>query len=204
MFDKLLKVANLYDEGLTLVQSRREQWLRRYEGIREHLKLMAKYLNENARYKQGFFVDTLHAFNEDIRGTSSKMPSLTFRSGSMPVLVTFRNSMGERKTYSEEGFSISFTPTIAGQILVLLRPHYSDIDQDEPEYSTIAIIEEPEALTNEVVTEIVTRGMEAAFFSSFTGMTRLNDEDGEQALENKPIPRNPIGFKRYETTEKVQ
>jgi hypothetical protein len=202
MQNEILKIANQYDEGLTTVQNRREQWLEKYIVLRDHLKGLAQYLNENARYKQGFFVDTLHAFNEAIKGTSNRMPSVSFRSGAMPMLVTFRNSMGEKSSYSEEGFIISFTPTITGQIVVLLQPHYSELDSEKPGYSTLAIIEEPGQITTAIVDEIVARGMEAAYYSSFTGMGRPPAD--EEQNDSKPMPRNPIGFKRYDTTEKIK
>lgn len=202
MLDEILKIANQYDEGLAIVQSRREHWLEKYIVLRDHLKELAQYLNDNARYKQGFFVDTLHAFNEAIKGTSNRMPSVSFRSGAMPMLVTFRNSMGEKSSYSEEGFIISFTPTITGQIVVLLQPHYSELDNERPGYSTLAIIEEPGQITTAIVDEIIARGMEAAYYSSFTGMGQPPQD--EEQNESKPLPRNPIGFKRYDTTEKIK
>jgi hypothetical protein len=201
MFDDILKIANLYDEGLAQVKRRRELWLEKYVIIRDHLKEMAQYLNEHANYKQGFFVDTLHAFNEDIKGTSSRMPSIAFRSGAMPMLVTFRNNMGEKKAYSEEGFSISFTPTITGQVVVLLQPHVSDLDKDPPDYNTVAVIDDPGSITTGIIDEIIERGMESAFYSSFTGMGQVPDDETEG--QNKPVTRNPIGFKRYDTTEKL-
>ncbi len=202
MFDEILNTANLYDEGAARVKARRDQWLDKYEMLRDHLKAIAQYLNDNARYKQGFFVDTLHAYNEDINGTSARLPSVTFRSGAMPMLVTFRNSMGEKKSYTEEGFSISFNPVITGQVLVLLHPHYSDLDKDQPELLLIATIAEPGQITVQVIDEIIAKGMEAAFYSSFTGMDQ-NPEDENQSA-NTSSKRNQIGFKRHDTTEKVE
>lgn len=205
MLNDLLQAANLYAKGFEKVQHRREQWLKKYEEIRDQLKEIAEYLNANSLYKQGFFVDTLHAFNEDINGTSAKMPSVTFRTGYMPMLVTFRNSMGEKKSFTEEGFHISFNPTITGQIVVLLLPHQSELNKEKLPYTTMAVINEPAQITKDFVEQVIARGMEAAFYSSFTGM-------GEQPGDNEQAPppavavneRNPIGFKRYETTEKVQ
>lgn len=202
MFDDILKAANLYDEGAIAVKRRRDEWLEKYVSLREHLKEVAIYLNENARYKQGFFVDTLHAFNEDIKGTSARMPSIAFRSGEMPMHVTFRNTMGEKKAYTEEGFTISFTPIITGQILVLLQPHYSELDKEHPEYATLAMINEPAHITDEVIDNIVAKGIEAAFYSSYTGMG-LIQSDGTDREAPLP-PRNPIGFKRYDTTQKIK
>lgn len=203
MLNRILEIANRYDEGLVRVQQRREHWLNKYEMLKDHLKSVADYLNENARYKQGFFVDTLHAFNEEIKGTSARMPSVTFRAGPMPMLVSFRNSMGEKKSYTEEGFNISFTPTITGQIIVLLQPHYSDLDKEEPALETLAIIHEPGMITEPVIDDIIARGMDAAYYSSFTGMGETRPNDDEPA-ENNKTKRNAIGFKRYETTEKFQ
>jgi hypothetical protein len=202
MFDEILKVANRYDEGLTHVRTRREQWLDKYEMLRDHLKKIADHLNENAQYKQGFFVDTLRAYNEDINGTSSRMPSVTFRSGSMPMLVTFRNSMGEKKAYTEEGFSISFNPTITGQVVVLLQPHYSDLDKEQPELSMLAAINDPAEITEIVIDSIIAKGMEVAFYSSFTGMDQNPQEETE--TENSINKRNQIGFRRHDTTEKIE
>ncbi|GAA4469396.1 hypothetical protein GCM10023093_28820 [Nemorincola caseinilytica] len=200
MFDEILNWANRYDEGLAHVHSRQDQWLAGHERVRDHLKAIADHLNQNARYRQGFFVDTLHAFNEGMRGTNTRMPSLEFRSGPMPMPITFRNSIGEKMTYEEEGFSISFTPTITGEILVLLQPHTSDLEQDPPELVTLGVIREPGQLTNPVIEQLIARGMEIAFYGSFTGMgeqPHLIDQD-DMALK-----RNPIGFKRHDTTEKI-
>lgn len=200
MFDNVLKIADQYADGLTRVESRRKHWLDNHVLLRDHLKNLADYLNQNTKYKQGFFVDLLHAFNEDIRGTSARMPSVTFRSGSMPMDVTFRNSIGEKKTYREEGFRISFTPTITGQIIVLLQPHYSNLDNEEPEYSVLAVINEPEQLTKDIVDEIIAKGMGMAYYTSYTGM---GDNQDDEAESEKAFTRNPIGFKRYDTTEKI-
>lgn len=197
MFEEILKVANMYEEGLERVKKRRDQWMLRYEMIRDHLKEMATYLNEHAVYKQGFFVDTLHAFNEDIKGTSARMPSITFRSGAMPMLVAFRNVMGEKKTYAEEGFSISFNPTITGEVVVLLQPHYSDMDKELPPLVTLAVFPDPAELNIKNVDEIIARGMEEAFFTSFTGM------GAEQQQDQQPQQRTLIGFRRHDTTEKI-
>lgn len=200
MFDEILKVADQYDDGLTLVQARRDNWLEKYEMVRDYLKEMAAYLNTNAKYKQGFFVDTLYAYNEDIMGTNSRLPSINFRTGSMPMLVTFRNSMGEKKTYTEEGFRISFTPTVTGQVVVFLQPHYSTIDAEQPEVVTLALINDPGGLTKEIINEIISKGMEAAFQTSFTAMPKTEEQEEK---EKNIAKRSPIGFKRYDTTEKV-
>ncbi len=203
MLEDILKAANLYAEGVKHVTDRRAAWLKKHEELKEHLKQVADYLNTNAGYKQGFFVDTLHAFNEDINGTCADMPSLTFRSGEMPMLMTFKNSLGERKEYDEEGFRITFNPMITGEIIVLLFPHQSELNKPETPYATLAYIDNPAELTDDVADAIISKGMESAFYTSFTGIGEQQEAgDGEQQLP--PRPHNPIGFKRYETTEQVK
>jgi hypothetical protein len=202
MFEKILKAANRYASGLAHVQSRQDQWLGMYERIRDHMKTIANYLNEHTAYKQGFYVDTLHAFNEGMRGACTRMPSLEFRSGPMPMPVTFRNSIGERLTYKEEGFAISITPTIAGQIVIVLQPHASDLDVETPEAITLGVVNEPSELSNELVEEVIEKGMQLAFYTSFTGMTEY-DNSQEENTNIISAKRSPIGFKRHDTTEKV-
>src|SRR3954466_10886823 len=119
MVNNILNAANLYTTGLKHVQDKRAAWLIKHEELKKHLKEVAKELNAKATYKQGFFVDTLQAFNEDINGTCAALPSVSFRSGDMSMLVTFKNSLGERKEYNEEGFHITLNPLITGQIVVL-------------------------------------------------------------------------------------
>ena len=205
MLNDLLKTAELYAHGLDTVQKRREQWIKKHEEIRDHLRLIADYLNNKSTYKQGFFVDTLHAFNEDINGTSAKLPSVTFRSGAMPMLVTFRNSMGEKKSFKEDGFHISFNPTITGQIIILLLPHQSELNKTPLPYTTIAVINNPIDITMDFIEQVIARGMEAAYYTSFTGMGEQPNETPEQTTQPIAVnERNPIGFKRYETTEKIK
>lgn len=203
MFDKILNAANRYDEGLARVYSRQDQWLAGHERVRDHLRTIADYLNKNTRYKQGFFVDTLHAFNEGMRGTNTRMPSVEFRSGEMPMPLTFRNSIGEKMTYKEEGFSVSFTPTITGQIMIVLQPHYSDLDPQEPEMITLGIVNEPSQITDAMIEDVIERSFEIAFHSSFTGMADRFMNNNEESQENTSIKRNPIGFRRHDTTEKI-
>ena len=202
MINDILNVANRYAEGLKHVQDRRAQWLIKHKELKDHLKEIADYLNTNAIYKQGFFLDTLHAYNEDMNGTCADMPSITFRSGEMPMQVKFRNSMGERKEYIEEGFHITFNPTITGQIVILLFPHYSDLNKTPPPYITLAVIDDPAQFTMDFADQVISKGMEAAFYTSFTGMSDRQEEN-EQAEGLLPQAYNSIGFKRYETTEKV-
>ena len=204
MLNNLLIVANKYADGVAHVQNRREQWLKKHTELKDHLKQVADHLNENARYKQGFFIDTLHAFNESMNGTCADMPSVTFRTGEMPMLVTFRNSLGERKEYMEDGFSITFNPTITGQVVVLLFPHNNDLNKTPPPYATLAVIDEPGMITMEMVDQLITAGMEAAFYTSFTGMAEQPLTTQQPADLQPPVQHNPIGFKRYDTTQKVQ
>lgn len=196
MFDDILKAADLYAAGLKNVEERKTQWLKKHKELVAHLKEIASYLNTKAAYKQGFFIDTLNAFNEDINGTCQEMPSVVFRSGDMPMLVTFRNSMGEKKEYIEEGFRLTFNPTITGEISVLIYPHQSELSKPDPEFTTLAIIKEPGNLTMEMVDKLVEGAIQASFYSSFTGIADTHQPDDH----DRP---NPIGFKRYDTTEKL-
>ncbi len=204
MLDNILEIAEKYASGVKQVQDRRDQWMKKHLELKAWLEEIANFLNEKTTYKQGFFIDTLHAFNEDMHGTCADMPSVTFRSGPMPMLVAFRNSMGERKEYIEDGFSITFNPTITGQIIVMLLPHKSDLSAKPPEYINLSIINEPSLLTADVAHQIITAGMEIAYHSSFTGMSDMPAEQTEQEELHPPVQHNPIGFKRYETTQKVK
>lgn len=200
--DKILDIANRYAVGLKEVEERRANWLDHYKEVREHLMAIATYLNEKADYKPGFFVDINHAYNEDINGTCAKLPSLTLRSGDMPMNVSFKNASGARKEYTEEGFYIIFTPTLTGQILVLLQPHYSTATGERPEYVNIAVVDNPGQLTNDVVDQLVARAIEEAFYTSFTGLVALQHKEMEES--QKQYRPEPIGFKRYESTEKIK
>ncbi len=207
MVTDILNAANLYADGVKLVKDRREQWVKKHAELTTHLKEVAEYLNTNSGYKQGFFVDTLHAFDENINGTSARLPSITLRSGPMSMLVTFRNTMGEKKEYTEQGFHITITPTITGQLLAFLIPHQSELNKNPPQYITLAVIDDPAKLTMDIADAIVTKGIQMAFFSSFTGMSQLQQEDNEQSQLQPPAAshsRNPIGFKLHETTETVK
>ena len=203
MLKDILDVANKYAEGLKHVVDRRAQWLVKHNELKIHLTQIADDLNANSTYKQGFFVDILHAFNEDMNGTCSEMPSITFRSGDMPMLVTFHNTMGERKEYVEQGFRLTFNPTITGQIAILLFPHQSDLNKTPPPFATLAVLDDPATLTMDMADEIICKGIEWAYYSSFTGMSEQPDEN-DQAEASQPHEHTPIGFKRYETTEKVK
>ena len=185
------------------MQDRREQWMKKHEELKTHLKEIADYLNANATYKQGFFVDELHAFDENINGTSAAMPSLTLRSGPMPMLVIFRNTMGEKKEYTEEGFHLTFSPTITGQVVVLFLPHQSELNKTQAQYITLSVIDEPAKLTMEIADTIIGKGIELAYYSSFAGISEQHEEQ-EQMIPPPTDQRNPIGFKLHETTEKVQ
>ena len=202
MTNDILNAANLYAKGLQDVVNRRAQWLEKYKEVLEHLKQTAAELNEKAAYKQGFYVDTNHAFNEEINGTCANIPSLTLRTGKMPLMLTFRNAMNDKREYMEEGFHLTFTPTITGEIIVLLLPHHSSVSSGTPEYINLAVMESPAALTNAIVDDIVARGIEMAFYSSFTGMVDLQKK--EMSETQKQHQYSPIGFTRYESTEKVK
>ncbi len=200
MKNEILAAANLYAQGVKHVQDRRDQWMKKHGELEKHLKAVAENLNANADYKQGFFVDTLQAFDENINGVCATMPSVTLRTGSMPMLVMFRNSMGEKREYIEQGFHITFTPTITGQIIVFLIPHQNELNKTPAEYSTLAIIDEPGKLNMDAVDTIVSKGIELAFYTSFTGMSEQQDDQQPQA----PHAHSPIGFKLHETTEQVK
>lgn len=199
MKNEILKAANLYDEGFKQVQERKKQWLDKYKELRDHLKEIATFLNDNAGYPQGFFVDTLHAYNKTMNGTCHDLPSVTFRSGDMSMLVAFRNSVGEKKEFEEEGFRIFFNPTVNGQLLIMLQPHSSDLNDEPPKLITLAVIDQPAELKMDMVDLVIVKGIQIAFTTSFT-----SSPDVAEAETEVPQPRNPIGFKRYETTEKVK
>lgn len=201
MLSDILNAANLYADGVKHVLERRDQWLKKHVELKDHLKEVADYLNTNATYKQGFYVDVLHAFDEDLNGTSAAMPSVTLRSGTMPMLVTFRNSMGEKKEYTEDGFHLTFAPTLTGQVIVLLLPHQNILSKDEPQFTTLSVIDEPGKLTMDIADQIISKGIELAFYSSFAGMSEQNEINEQTPNLNQ---RNPIGFKLHETTEKVK
>jgi len=203
MLTDILNAANRYNDGVKRVSERRLHWIKKHTELKAHLKKVAEYLNANATYKQGFFVDTLHAFNEATNGVCNELPSITFRSGDMPMQITFRNSLGELKSYTEEGFRISFNPIITGEILVLLLPHHSDINEGDPQYNTLAIINEPADFTMDMADEIIKKGIEVAYYSSFAGMADIQKMN-EQTEAQKTSRYTPIGFKRYETTEKFK
>ncbi len=202
MIETILNVANKYADGLKSVLERRQQWLDHHKEVRDHLKEIASELNEKAAYKPGFYVDTNHAFNEEINGTCADLPSLTFRCGDYPLDLSFKNAAGERRDYVEEGFYITFTPIITGQVIVLLLPHYSKLVSEKPEYINLAVIDHPEKLVPEAIDQLIARGMEMAFYTSFTGMVERQKMEIHET-ENQHM-HAPIGFKRYESTEKVK
>ena len=196
MLNNILGVANRYATGLEHVVRRRNEWIEKHKFVIARLKEIADYLNTNANYKQRFYVDKSHAFNEEINGTCKHIPSVTFRSGAMPMLITFKNNAGENKDWEEEGFKITFSPTITGQIVVLFHPHFSNLDETEPEYKTMAVINEPNQITNEAIDEIAAKGIEFAYYTSFTGLAEVHPDN--ETPQNRP---SPIGFKKYESTE---
>ncbi len=203
MNSEILNAANKYAIGLKNVEYRREQWLKKHLEILAHLKEIANYLNANSTYKQPFYVDKNHAFNEDINGTCVELPSITFRTGEMPMMVIFKNVAGDKKEYFEEGFRITFSPTITGQIVVMILPHYNNFSHEQPQFKTMAVINDIEQISMDVIDQIILKGIEFAFYSSYTGISEFKNIDGQQQTQSPLPPHNPIGFKRYETTEKI-
>src|SRR3954470_23424266 len=102
MNQDILNAANMYALGLKNVQERRAAWLVKHKELKEHLKGIAAELNAKAEYKPGFFVDTARAYNEEINGTCKELISVSIRSGEMPMLVKFHNSLGEKASYTED------------------------------------------------------------------------------------------------------
>ncbi len=198
MLNDILQIANKYATGLGHVVKRRTDWLEKHQLVMARLKEIADHLNANTLYKQPFYVDKSHAFNEEINGTCKQIPSVTFRTGDMPMLVTFRNNAGDHKEWLEEGFRITFSPTITGQIVVLFHPHSSNLDETQPEYKTMAVISEPDQVTVDVIDQIIAKGIEFAYYTSFTGVAEARPEN--DGVQSRP---NPIGFKKYESTEKA-
>jgi len=195
MIKNILDAANKYTEGLQHVQHRRELWVKKSVEVRDHLKEIAEYLNKNTSSKIGFFVDSAYAFDETINGACIEMPSITFRSGDLSMDLTFKNDDGNIITYAEKGFQITFSPSPTGEIIIMLMPHHNNLQTEDPKYITLSIITDLEKLTPDAVDEIVTKGMEAAFYSSYTGISEIKNM--------APNSYNPVGFKRYETTEKT-
>lgn len=187
----ILHAANLYSEGLAHVTKRREDWLEKLPELKQQLKTIAKYLNENASYKPGYYVDTFYAYDEEIKGICRQMPSLAFRSGIMPMFLDFNNEEHKTKGYKEDGFRINFSPIVTGQIVITLIYHANAFINREIAYDALEIVD-PAELTPEFVETLITRGIEDAFYSSYTGLA-----------EKKEIPYTPVGFKtqRTETTE---
>ncbi len=200
MTNEILNAANKYARGLKNVEARRAQWLEKYKQVREQLTAIADQLNEKADYKPGYFVDTSHAYNEEINGTCANIPAVTFRSGSMPMNVSFRNAVSGHKEYTEHGFHVTFMPAITGQVLVLLQLHTSSLDNQKPEEVNLAVIDTPAAITMNDVDALMLKAIKMAFYTSFTGMIDLQDEE----VTTTQPKYNPIGFKRYESTEKVK
>ncbi len=200
MNNEILNAANKYARGLKNVEARRSQWLEKYKQVRDQLKEIAAELNEKSDYKPGYFVDSSHAYNHEINGTCANIPAITFRSGSMPMNVSFKNPVSGHLDYTENGFHITFMPAITGQVLVLLELHSSNIDNQKPEEVNLAVFDNPASITNIDVDALMLKAIKMAFYTSFTGMIDLQEEE-----ITKTQPKySPIGFKRYESTEKVK
>ena len=202
MLNDILDIANRYASGLQHVHERKDKWIKKHDELKEHLTAVAVNLNAGTAYKQGFFVDSLHAFYEDMNGTCSEMRSLVFRSGDMPMQVVFSNEKGDKKEFTEHGFQVTFTPMVTGEIIVLLLPHYSELNKTPPSVTSLAIFNDPLALTMDETDKLIARGMEMAYFTSFTGIAEQQAEDELPSGPPKIPHHNTIGFKRYETTEK--
>lgn len=192
IMENILQAANLYAQGLTNVNARREAWLQKLPEIKQQLKTIAKYLNENAAYKPGYYVDTFYAYDEEIKGICMRMPSLGFRSGVMPMFLDFSNEEHKTKGYKESGFRINFSPIVTGQVVVTIVYHSNAFIQTDPPYEAMEVFDNPLEITTEVVEALLARGIEEAYYSSYTGLA-----------EKKQMPYTPIGFKtqRTETTE---
>jgi hypothetical protein len=197
--EEILKAANLYATGLAEVKKRRTAWLNNHKAVRQYLVDIAHYLNANAAYKQQFSVHTNRAFHEAIRGSCAEVPSITFKSDDMPQYISFRNTEGERAEFLESGFELTFSPTLTGQIVILLLPHHNPLNEASIEYVTLAVIDEPGAIDQDAINQIVAKAIEMAYYTSFTGMIDL--EEQEMNAAQKQMKRTPIGFKRYETNE---
>ncbi|MFI5384262.1 MAG: hypothetical protein ACHQXK_08535 [Methanosarcina thermophila] len=151
-------------------------------------------------YKPGYYVDKAYAFDEKVNGTCVQMPAVTFRSGDVPVNMHFKDSDGKVTEYTEKGFQITFSPTPTGEIAVLLFPHHSELHQTETPYTMLMLINDLDTLTIELVDDIVSEGMEAAFYTSYVGMGEANKVQ-EQEHDQQRSGYSPIGFKRYHTTQ---
>lgn len=201
MLNEILKIADQYSQGLAQVKARKSAWLKKHIELKDHLKEIAEYLNQNTTYKQGYYVDLLHAFDEASNGTCEDMPSVAFRSGDMPMMVSLTGEGCKIDDFTEHGFSISFNPSITGEVHVLLYPHHNNLSKTTPEVIPMAVISDPETISTAMIDDLIVRCMTLSYYSSFTGITDL--ENQSQAAAEQP-KYNPIGFKRYATTEKTQ
>ncbi len=185
----------MYTQGLEHVQQRRALWVEKCKLLVDHLKEIAAYLNENSGFKSGFYVDTFYAFDEQINGTCVEMPSVTLRSGDLPMDIVFKNEDGNAVSYFEKGFQITFNPTPTGQVAVLLFPHHNNFHKVDPVFSPLLVIDDLKAIDLNLIDEIIQRGMQAAIYSSFAGLAEQNQEANQNY--------NPIGFKRFSSTERA-
>lgn len=199
MLTDLLNAANKYTDGINNVQQRKHEWQKKSIEIRDHLKEIATYLDTNSTYKPGFYVDTYHAFIEEINGVCNEFSSVTFRCGETDMGLVFRNNMGQKKAFVEKGFQLTFNPTITGQVLILLLPHHSDLTDKEPEYINIGVINNIEQFNNDALDTVVSKALEIAFHTSFAGMAE------QQEIPQAPPVHHytPIGFKKFDSTEKL-
>ena len=200
--EQILQAANKYSEGLNAVLKRRKDWLDHYKTVRERLQKIAEYLNTNSSYKQHFVVHTHRAYNDSIEGSCTEVSALVFKSGEMSQHLTFRNAIGEHAEYVEGGFELTFSPSITGQIVLMMLPHTGTMNIHKREQQVVAIIDNPMSLTHDLIDDIVTKALMAAFHTSFTGMAEQNEEMmTEQA---KIQQRTPIGFRRNDHSHESQ
>ncbi|MEI8278593.1 MAG: hypothetical protein WCG87_02450 [Bacteroidota bacterium] len=191
--DNLLKAANKYAEGLKHVERRRATWQIISKELKGILLEIADHLNSTAEYKPGYYVDLSHAYDDEINGTCVQMPLVTFRSGNMPMGMSFNSSVNGIKEYTEKGFKIGFYPAVTGLIFVMLHLHHNDFQPEELPPASLMVIDDPNELSKELVQELIAQGIETAYQSSYTGIS-----------EHQEPTYSPIGFKMHDTTEPTQ
>jgi hypothetical protein len=131
MLKNILDAADKYATGLEHVEHRRKIWVKKSEEVKKHLIEIADHLNKNSKSKIGFFVDSYYAFDETINGACIEMPSITFRSGDVPMDLTFKNEDGNIISYAEKGFQITFNPSPTGEVVVWLVPHHNNLQAEQ-------------------------------------------------------------------------
>jgi hypothetical protein len=191
MSKKITAIVNKYAEGIEHVERRREDWLQKAKEVKSVLKRIAEELETEAKYKPGFHVDELHAYDDEINGTCVKMPSITFKCGNMSMGITFNNSVNGEKEYVEKGFMIGFYPAITGLVYVMLYLHKNDFQAQATPPVNLMVINEPKDLSESAIENIVAQGVEIAFHSSYAGISEQSEEP----------EYTPIGFRKRDSTE---